>query len=376
MAGNDSAAGTAFKARLPRYEGLDRAGEGRNWLRGRTAILDDVVGRAAPVASDGVLEVAARRLRRLAEDLEESGLQLAGPDSLRELVVYEIDRALRPAVHERRAASNGTIVEPRSDPATWAAGAQLEFTRGPVDQPLEDARRFADGFSSWLVRGIDGSTDWMVFDRPVGSERDLVVLAEVLDATIVQRHPQGAVRAVGAFGVLRWQGFSWHHEPPVGSWIDTLTASAQRGDPLVLEALLEFAVHDLGSRGIGSLLICRPDDEPGPRVEERLPAPPPLHIRRAAHLAPLRHALAQVDGAAIFDGNGVLRQLGVRLVPSHAAEQHVEAFGGTRHTSGRRYSYDDPFATVIAVSEDGPVSVLRNGEILGRSNNNAADVHE
>ena len=65
----------------------------------------------------------------------------------------------------------------------------------------------------------------------------------------------------------------------------------------------------------------------------------------------------------------MLRQLGVRLVPSNAAEETVEAFGGTRHTSGRRYSYDDPFATVIAVSEDGPVSVLRNGEVLGRSHN-------
>jgi DNA integrity scanning protein DisA with diadenylate cyclase activity len=77
--------------------------------------------------------------------------------------------------------------------------------------------------------------------------------------------------------------------------------------------------------------------------------------------------LAQVDGAAVFDADGVLRQLGVRLVPSHAAEESVEALRGTRHTSGRRYSYDDPLATVIAVSEDGPVSVLRNGEVLGRS---------
>jgi hypothetical protein len=329
------------------------------------------VRTCAPVAFDDVIGVAARRLQRLSEELEESGLQLEGTQTFRQLLVYEIDRALRPAVHERRVASNGTIVEPRSDPATWAAGAQLDFTRGPVDQSLDDARRFADGFSSWLVRCTDGSSEWLVFERPVGSERDLVVLAEVLDAAIVQRHPDGLVRVVGAFGVLRWQGFSWHHEPPVSSWIDTVTASAQRGDPVVLEALLEFAVHDLGSRGIGALLIYRPDDVPGPRVEQRLPAPPPLRIRRAAHLAPLRHALAQVDGAAIFDADGILRQLGVRLVPSHAAEKRVEAFGGTRHTSGRRYSYDDPLATVIAVSEDGPVSVLHNGEVLGLSNNQA-----
>jgi DNA integrity scanning protein DisA with diadenylate cyclase activity len=92
-----------------------------------------------------------------------------------------------------------------------------------------------------------------------------------------------------------------------------------------------------------------------------------LRVVRASNLAPLRHALAQIDGAAVFDAEGVLRRLGVRLVPSNTAELAVDALGGTRHTSGRRYSYDDPLATVIVVSEDGPVSVLRNGEVLGRS---------
>ena len=183
----------------------------------------------------------------------------------------------------------------------------------------------------------------------------------------MQRHATGSVRAVGRFGVLRWQGFAWHHEPPVTSWIDAVTASTDHGDPAVLEAILEFAVHDLGSRGIGALLIYRPDTEPGPHVEERLPTPPPLRITQASHLAPLGHALAQIDGAAVFDVDGVLRRIGVRLVPSVDAEETVQALGGTRHTSGRRYSHDDPHATVIAVSEDGPVSVLRNGAVLGRS---------
>jgi hypothetical protein len=312
-------------------------------------------------------DAAAGRLRRLAEELDESGVRLDGPERFREMLVAEIDHALRPAVHERRVPSGGTMLDPASDPDTWASGTQLDITRGPVDQPLSDARRFADGLSSWLLRRTDGTNEWMVFDRPAGSERDLVVLADVLDATIVQRHPDGSVRVVGRFGVLRWQGLTWHHEPPVSTWIDTVAVSSKHGDPDVLEALLEFAVHDLGSRGIGALLIYRPDGEPGPAVEERFPTPPPLQVRRAPHLAPLRHALAQVDGAAIFDADGRLRQLGVRLVPSNAAEETVEAFGGTRHTSGRRYSYDDPLATVIAVSEDGPVSVLRNGEVLGRS---------
>jgi hypothetical protein len=207
-----------------------------------------------------------------------------------------------------------------------------------------------------------------VFDRPAGSERDLVVLAGAFDATVVQRHPTGTVRVVGPFGVLRSDGLAgWHHEPPLSTWIDVVTAGSSGHDPAVVEALLSFAVHDLGSLGVGALLIYRPDDDPGPAVEERLPRPPPLRIGQPTHLAPLRHALAQVDGAAVFDSGGVLRRLGVRLVPSTAAEIAVDAYKGTRHTSGVRYSHDDPTAIVVAVSEDGPVSVLRDGAVLGRS---------
>jgi Probable sensor domain DACNK/DisA bacterial checkpoint controller nucleotide-binding len=307
------------------------------------------------------------RARRLAEDLQENGLPLELTDAVSRMLLDEVDQALRPPVHERRVASSGVIIQPASDAAMWAAGTGLDITQVPLDHPLEAARRFADGLSSWLLRRADDRDDWLVFDRPAGSERDLVVLAEAFGATIVQRHPAGAVRIVGEFGVMRWEGYRWHHEPPVSSWIDAVTVCSSYGDPEVLEALLEFAVHDLGAQGIGSLLVYRPDGQPGPWVEERLPVPLALDIRRPPHLAPLRHALSQIDGAAIFDAGGVLRLLGVRLVPSTAAEATVEALRGTRHTSGRRYSRDDPRATVIAVSEDGPVSVLRNGAVLGHS---------
>jgi hypothetical protein len=313
-------------------------------------------------------EPGSARLRRLAEELEESGAPIDGSDEFRALLLEEVDHALRPEVHERRVVSSGTIIDPRSDPATWEAGTDLAVTRGSADgRPLSAARMFADGLSSWLLRRADGTNEWVVFNRAAGSERDLVVLAEVLDATIVQRHPAGAVRLVGSFGVLRWQGFEWHHEPPARSWIDVVADGPVRGDRAVIEDMLKFAVHDLGSMRIGALLIYRPGDVPGPPVETRLPPPPPLRIRVAAHLAPLRHALAQTDGAAVFDEGGTLVQLGVRLVPSGAAEQNVDAHRGTRHTSGRRYSHDDPHATVVAVSDDGPVSVFRAGEILAHS---------
>src|SRR3954467_12153083 len=106
------------------------------------------------------------RQRRLAEELEESGLAVVGNDAFRALLLEEVDHVIRPDVHERRVMSSGTILEPRSDPATWEPGTQLAILRGSVDQqPLPDARRFADGLSSWLIRRADGTTEWMVFNR-------------------------------------------------------------------------------------------------------------------------------------------------------------------------------------------------------------------
>ena len=111
----------------------------------------------------------------------------------------------------------------------------------------------------------------------------------------------------------------------------------------------------------------RPDDSPLGSFEARLPAPPELNILHPPDLAPLRHALSQIDGATFFDSEGSIRQIGVRLIASDDAEAHVAGLKGMRHTSARQYSFDDPKATVIVVSEDGPVTVLRGGEIIGAS---------
>ena len=228
-------------------------------------------------------------------------------------------------------------------------------------------RRFADGLSSWVVRRVEGIDEWMVFDRPSGSERDLVVIAEVSGATVVQRHPAGAVRIVGERGVSRWERVGWHHEPPVASWIDTVAACDGSGDVEVVARAAR--VRGPRSRFPWHRCAARVPARPGARSADGGAAAgastarghPPDRPR------PLRHALAQVDGAAVFDRAGVLRELGARLIPSALAEVEVEGLRGMRHTAGRRYSYDDPGATVIVVSEDGPVTVLRAGQILGGS---------
>ena len=115
---------------------------------------------------------AVGRLRRLSEELEESGLVLPADGDLRTMMIEEIDHALRPVIHERRVISSGTVLAPRSDPATWAAGTPFSFpylALGIVaallcsiimqpDLPMRQAATFTSGWTiasqiciSWFI---------------------------------------------------------------------------------------------------------------------------------------------------------------------------------------------------------------------------------
>ena len=100
------------------------------------------------------------------------------------------------------------------------------------------------------------------------------------------------MRLVGGFGVLRTEGFRWHHEPPVDVLLDVVADRDLAGRD-VTKALIEFAVHDLGARGIGALLILRSGAVQGPAVEERLPVPPTLRLPVVSYALPALIAIGQ-----------------------------------------------------------------------------------
>jgi DNA integrity scanning protein DisA with diadenylate cyclase activity len=123
-------------------------------------------------------------------------------------------------------------------------------------------------------------------------------------------------------------------------------------------------VHELAARRIGATLIWRPagTDIPRHRHEPLIRNAPRLRLDHAGEAAALAQALAQTDGAALFDRDTALIGLGIRLAPSSEAEQTVGPLRGMRHTSARRYSHDDPDAIVVVVSESGPVTIMYRGD--------------
>jgi DNA integrity scanning protein DisA with diadenylate cyclase activity len=170
----------------------------------------------------------------------------------------------------------------------------------------------------------------------------------------------------GPHGVVRWNGITWHHDAPVDAWIDRLAAVTGELPIEGVRPLLRFAIHELGGRRIGATLICRPTDHPPPerRLEPLVHHAPRLRLDHVGEEAAIAQALSQTDGAAIFDDEPALVALGIRLGSSAEAERAVLAMSGMRHTSALRYSFDDPHAVVIVVSEDGPVTLMHAGRAI------------
>lgn len=315
---------------------------------------------------DDRLPVLPARLQRLVDELDEEGMPaLDGlPDPVAALV--ELAYALRPQRFERRVPTYGAILSPTQG-IDLAAGLETTVDLIDVqDVDVQIARRFADGVTSFALRTGEAISHIACFGRNVADEYDLVGLQATIGGAIVQRHPGGQVRMFGPTGVVRWDGVAWHCDAPIDAWIRRLAGVARDLPIDGIRPLLRFAVHELGARRIGAILIWRPtlDDVPTRRHEALVHNTPRLRLDNVGEEAALAHALAQTDGAALFDSSASLIALGIRLAPSADAERSIGTLHGMRHTSALRYSHDDPSAVVIVVSESGPVTLMHRGRAL------------
>lgn len=314
------------------------------------------------------LPVLPGRLQRLNDELAEEAMPVfdGAPDPVAALV--ELAYALRPRLHEGRVPVYGVLIPPT--PSALIDLVDLTNTSlrlvSVADLDSKFARRFADGVSSFAVRTGDQITHLACFGRNMADEYDLVGLQSAAGGLIVQRHPGGQVRVFGPAGVVRWNGVSWRHDPPVDAWVSRLQKVVSRSSVDGVQALLRFAIHELAGRRIGATLIWRRSDDEPPedRTERLVHNAPRLSLRGTGEEAAVAMALAQTDGAATFDRSASLTAIGVRLAPSAEAEQAIPRMEGMRHTSALRYSYDDRDAIVIVVSEDGMVTLMYHGEAI------------
>lgn len=305
-----------------------------------------------------------RRRRRLREELVDESVPLPLEGDLGAILLAELDHARHPEVHEGRVRPTGALVLPPGRDLWPGSDAEpLLLPLGEVE--LDESRRFADGRSSFVVRVVGDGAALLTLGRPVAHESALVELAVGSGGLVVQRTETGRVRVVGGDGIVTWDGVRWTFKALAGQYAAPLRRLLPAADRDALDGLLELCVHRLSPAGVGATLVWTLDDpaphaRPGTDLGASL-ASPPLRVDDDRHHAALVSAAAQLDRAILVGADGLVTRFGVSLAASARAEALVPPLGGTRHTSARRWSYDDPAAVVLVVSEDGPVTVLRGG---------------
>ncbi len=314
-------------------------------------------------AGQGAGEGWTPRLERLRDELVEDGVD--APEVHDVLAVAELDHARRPPVHENRAPLYGSLVMPAGGDASWCRSVAEVVEMGSVT--LAEVRRFADGRSAFVIQVPGRPPALACFERSVQYEADLVGVQAATSATIAQRTTMGTARLFTPVGVIEWTGRSWSLRPNARAHVAALGPSLPEVPAGLLERVLDLCVHWLSPARVGTTIVLHLDGWDGATGLDRTSAvaAPGLGIARRSHFAALLAASSQTDLATLVDPDGDVVALGVGLRPSTVAEQVVEATGGMRHRSARRYTFDHPRTVAFVVSEDGPVSVFSGGEGIG-----------
>lgn len=338
-----------------------------------------------------------RRLARLYTELVEEQVPLPVDGPAGPALLAELSYALHPPVHEGRVPTFGAVVATGSPPFGPAAAAgdgadgngsggngfgapagiaaassrldhrpDVELIGHALEPEMQ--RLAADGRSTFVWRRPDRPDGLLALARSHEDEADLVALRQRLgEVVVVQRERSGRVRAVTSEGVVIWNTVEWVFKPVATSHLRELTRLLPGVATDVLGSLLDLCVHSLSAAGVGATLVWwLDDDEPTGLDRSTARAACSLTVADRRHHPALLNILSQVDRAVVVRRTGELTEVDVALLTSAESGARVAASGGTRHSSARRFSYDQPRSVVFVVSEDGPVSVFSDGASAAR----------
>lgn len=311
---------------------------------------------------DGAVELS-RPARRLRSELADDGVVIEADGRMLSLILDEVGYARRPPQFERRVPLYGSMIVP-DDRSLITAGELVDLI--PVDdQPLDLARRFADGRSAYLAIHADGHRKLAFFRRSVQYEADLVEIQADTGVFIVQRTPVLEVtRLFTATSTIEWSGYRWTERPNARAQHDLLQPYLPDIAPPVLAGLLELALHWLSPGRVGATLVVPVSHGASGLDIDNGTAVPRLSVTTRHHYPALFAVLMQTDLATVVDAEGIVHHIGVGLNSSAEADAAVGTTRGMRHRSAARYTYDHPESVAIVVSEDGPVTVFHRGRPL------------
>lgn len=308
-------------------------------------------------------ERLSRWRRRLITELADEGVDLGldPDDPLFGAVVDEIAHARRPPVHELRRGPYGALVSGGAD--QFPTGRRLDlWDADSSEHDITDIRRMCNGLTTFLVRSTHGPE----FLLELNAQATEQGLAQLVSPTVrvVQRTPAGVVKVFTPSFVYVFEHDQWQRKVYSTDAARRLEQVLFPDGPAsaveVLGEMLSFCLHILSTRHIGATFVWFPMT-PTPGDVEGTPPSAVLHVNHRSSTEPFATLLAAIDGACFIGLTGRVDHIEVKLAPSDRAKDLVTSEGGLRHTSAKRYSFDDPRCIVFVVSQDGPVTVYSDG---------------
>ncbi|WP_075238235.1 diadenylate cyclase [Mycobacterium colombiense] len=341
-------------------------------------------------------QLLQNRVQRLRSELDHEKVPITNPETLPaslradsdlvlDVLCEEIVHARYVEVHEGHRPSYGCFIIPDLEAIGSGAGFALAALRtsegeNPTVGPDLDLRLLVDGEQTFLLRDVHGRVAMGTIESP-SDELSLIQMCRNLSGVCVQRQRSGRIQLLMEGIVCINDDYDWR-------WLITarrslpsiLTSLNPPGDLLErvsvhLGEILDLCVHLLSPRGIGATLVWQIGSH-GPigsvsNQPSKLPAV--LNVFRRQDRFAIVSLLASVDGACFISSEGDILNYWAMLDPSSAAKDLVAEQGGTRHTSAKRYSFDEPRSLVVVVSTDGPVTVFSDGARLARLADPALD---
>jgi DNA integrity scanning protein DisA with diadenylate cyclase activity len=324
------------------------------------------------------IERISKRIARLTTELDDEGVDLKWDetDPAYPALVDEILYARQPPVHEERIGSYGAIVIDSSDRLDeltnltgWALENKIIELSGadPLERDPLYVRKACNGRTTFLVRSPHGLECLLELSAQAG-EQQLAQLTSTR-TRVIQRTPGGAVKVFTPDRVYIFEHDTWrakvYSSDAVRALEQLFFPEGSAGTVQVLNDLLSLCLHVLSSRHIGATFVWAPDPAHARASDSRSEAgkatPARLHVGREHQVEPVATLLAGIDGACLVGPGGEIERIEMRLAATDEAVDCVPAERGLRHTSAKRYSFDDPACLVFVVSHDGPVTVYSDG---------------
>ena len=277
---------------------------------------------------------------------------------LRPVFLTALSQILFSGRHEGRILPQGALF---ADDLSEGEGVRV--TRiGAQRKLIEDVPNGSTCFAYYDRAGIVG----LAFTPDLSDELEAVRFRYGCKGLIIQKDSAGITKVMHETGITIHNDRQWWLKRSVISVLDQVRIHVPQVGVHLLRNILEFAFHHLSPRNIGATLVLYLT-ESGADLESMRSADTvnlrdlSLNISDSTVTSVIRDLLACNDGATIITPNGAIVGVGSHLRYSSRSADLVSQHKGTRHTSARRFSFDEPRAVVVTVSEDGPVTVFSDG---------------